>query len=328
MDLVWIDDDAAADGPAAAGWLVARGLAKRGHRVSWLLRDFRDAPRWVDGVRLCPFPYDERDWAPGDGLFWGSVRMLGREIPAEAVITTGGPDAPVMVHEALRHRKMRVRHLWWPTGRGGNAPMPVEALQPRCFPAAPETVPVPVPVPLPAAQHQRVRTGPAGLLRIATGAIGAPADARDVALAALSTAAARCPGEISAHFLTMGGRDGAWQAAAAARGSLPDRAASALWAPGFDEERLWQVLAEADCYVSLSHGFDLLAAAAALAGVPVLLPLPRAADTCADGSTFRNADELAEMLTERRLGEIANTAHLRASHADPALLDDWEALLR
>lgn len=323
MDLVWIDDQSCAKGPAAAGWLLARGLAQRGHRVSWLVRDDRSAPQWVDGVRLCSFPYDEREWPPGDGLYWGSVRLLGREIPADAVITAGGPDAPVMVHEALRHRKMRVRELWWPTWHPSTVTLPVAALMSQCSPGIPGTVSVPVPVPSPPVSRPAART--AEVLRIAVGAFGSPPDGVDVALPGLATAAARCPGEISVRFLTIGGRDAAWKSAAVARSVLPNCEAISLWSPGFDEQRLWHVLAEADYYVSLARGFDLVAGAAALAGVPVLRPR---GDTCAGGPTFQNSSELTEILTDRRSVRAPDTAHLRGFHAGPALLDTWEALLR
>nr|CAD62187.1 Ata14 protein [Saccharothrix mutabilis subsp. capreolus] len=332
MDLVWLGDDARAGSPAAPGWLLAAGLARRGHRVFWVQRDHRDAPRPVEGVRMCPFPYDEREWPVGEGLYWGLVRLLGRETPADAVIAAGGPDLPLAAGAALADRGMRSPVLWWPAGGVApgwardlveRSPVPVTVLDGACG-TSPTGPPVPVPVP---ARRTATRSRGDGPLRLTLGALGTPADAVGRALPAVAALARREPGGVVLRFLTMPGRDRLWEAVAATAGLPCARETVTLWGPGFDGDGLWRALEETDRYVSLGSGLDLGAAAAALAGVPVLTPRPGppGGATCALGTGFGDPDELIGLLAADPQG--TDIGHLREVHTGEALLEAWEKVL-
>ncbi|GAB3213759.1 hypothetical protein GCM10027294_48160 [Marinactinospora endophytica] len=307
MDLVWLGDDVSSGSLAAPGWVLARGLAERGHRVSWILRDDRCAPRSVDGVRLCPFPYDEREWPPGEGLYWGLVRLLGREVPVDTLIVDGGRGLRAVARRAVAARGLEVRvrsarSMW---ERDGQDPPP--------FP-----VPLPPHSPAPAAGA----CDGEGPIRVVAGALGSPADLVDLALPVLHALAEARIRPVELRFAVLNGRDALWEGAAALSGSPGFRGTVPLWGRGFDEGGLWRLLAESDRYLSLTRGFDMAAGAAALHGTAVVAPRDA---PCPAAARFDGPHDLARSLTEPLLpSDPAAVERLRTRHAGAAVLDAWE----
>ncbi|MGH3719088.1 MAG: hypothetical protein ACRDRI_09670 [Pseudonocardiaceae bacterium] len=317
--LVWLGDEPSAESPSAPGWVMATGLAARGHELSWIDRDNRRPPHSSGGVRLCPFPYDERDWPPGEGLRWGLVRLLGREVPLDLLIAAGA-DAAAMARRVIAERGLDAQVVRW---HPGSAWVPL--------PGADWELPVPVPVPEPSGRLDAAAAG--GLAgRLVVGALGCPANRLPSALGALGLDRAARPDRPPPRWVALHGRDALWRMAATftegAAEEITDGERAPLWADGLRVDRLWRLLAGGGAYLSVGTGFDLAAALAALAGMPVLLPAGSVLEPLT-GRGYRDGSDLAQWLITRSAPPVIRTAleRLRAEHVGDNVVERWHEAL-
>jgi len=315
--LVWLGDEPSAESPSAPGWVLARGLAARGHEVSWIDRDDRRPPHSSAGVRWCPFPYDERDWPPGEGLRWGLVRLLGREVPLDLLIAAGA-DAAAMARRVIAERGLDAHVVCWHPGSAWVS-----------LPGAGGELPVPVPEP-PGRWDVAAAGGLAG--RLVVGALGCPADRLPSAVCALGVDRAARPDRPPPRWVALRGRDALWRVAVtfaegAAR-ETTDGESAPLWADGLRVDRLWRLLGEGGAYLSVGTGFDLAAALAALAGMPVLLPAGSVLEPLT-GRGYRDGSDLARWLITGLAPPVIRPAleRLRAEHVGDDVVERWHETL-
>lgn len=315
--VVWLGDEPSAESPSAPGWVLATGLAARGHQLSWIDRDDRRPPHSSGGVRWCPFPYGERDWPPGAGLRWGLVRLLGREVPLDLLIAASA-DAAAIACRVIAERRLDAHVVRWPPG---SAWVPL--------PRAGRELPVPVPEP-PGRLDAAAAGGLAG--RLVVGALGCPADRLPSALGALGLDRADRPDRPPPHWVALPGRDALWRVAAAcAEGTIEettDGESAPLWADGLRVDRLWRLLAGGGAYLSVGTGFDLAAALAALAGMPVLLPAGSVLESLT-GRGYRDGSDLARWLITGSAPPVIRPAleRLHAEHVGDDVVERWHEAL-